>query len=86
MARLLYCRFDDCLEAYVSKEGKVPSVCPACQRSARWTTENPIERPSRQIPTCGNAATPPFSLTADDRRFLKVNRILDDWPTPDGGA
>ncbi len=86
MPRILYCRFDDCREAYVSTEGKVPKVCPACNRAAHWTTENPVGAPQQIIPA---PAPPPFELTDHDRKFLKVNRIKDDWPPPantDDGA
>lgn len=74
MARLLYCRFVDCHEAYLSEAGKVPDVCPACSREAMWTTERPIglPPPSEVYP---EDPVKPYELSDWDRRLLKQLHI-----------
>lgn len=49
--------------------GSIPAVCPACEQETSWTTTWPHEDPRF-----------PFSLTVDDRRFLRSLRITGDAP------
>jgi len=43
----------------------VPEVCPHCQNQANWTTE-------------GDEPIRPYTLTANDRKFLHRYRIAPD--------
>lgn len=78
MARLLYCRHQDCHEAYVSDAGKQPAICPACQRAASWTAI-----PPHGIRPAAHPDDPkrPYDLTLNDRRFLRSLRIETDSET-----
>jgi len=71
MPRELWCRHTDCGQKYVSVAGAIPAICPHCERSAAWTSEDPSDHP--------------FALTKEDRKFLRVNRIAG-WDEPDDDA
>ena len=72
--RILYCRL--CDEAYVSDAGKVPSICPACQRTGRWTTQPPAGiRPSA---TADAEPVTAYALTRHDRALLWALAIAAD--------
>lgn len=73
VARLLYCRYPDCAEPYVSEAGYVPSACPFCGKDARWTTI-----PGNRIVPDYDDPKPPYELWVNDKRFLKSLRILPD--------
>lgn len=70
MPRLIFCRREDCAEAYVSVAGKIPAICPACDRPAQWTTIPPM-----RIVAVYADPLKPYDLSDGDVLFLKTNRI-----------
>jgi hypothetical protein len=71
--RLLWCLHADCLEPFLSRQNYQPPVCPACNRPKLWATLPP--RGARPHP---GAPKEPFTLTRDDRLFLKSYGIRAD--------
>lgn len=60
--RTLWCT--RCSVGYASVAGDVPRVCPACDRDTVWSTLAPT-----------SPRSDPWTLTENDRRFLKALRI-----------
>lgn len=70
-ALTIFCK--GCHAGYAAT-GAIPSVCPACEHDAGWTTRWPHE--DRRFP---------FVVTKQDRRFLRSLRIAsDEDPAPAG--
>lgn len=59
MAQVLFCR--KCGNWY-AVQLKVPDICPNCEQSAEWSTEEPK----------------PYRLSENDRRFLKSIRVAPE--------
>lgn len=68
MARILYCRHDDCGKPHEVDAGYFPPICPACKRCAAWATH----------PGVAPILAGGLVLTVNDRRFLKSLRIGAD--------
>jgi hypothetical protein len=69
----LWCRHPRCGKGYASVAGDIPTICPACEKPGRWTTE--ASMPGRRT-----TPTFPFDLSDNDKRLLKLLRI--DWREP----
>lgn len=75
MPRELWCRHADCGKTYESTAGHIPIICPHCERTALWTTEQPEPPPVK-----------PYVLSENDRRFLKSLRIASNNDHEQDGA
>lgn len=73
MARTLWCRHADCGKPIDSVAGEQPQICPACQKSAHWTSvegAGPIERRKHL-----KGPRVKFDLNLNDKRLLRSLRI-----------
>lgn len=61
----IWCRHEDCQEPFESIAGYRPALCDKCHRVAAWATEQGV----------GLIGAIGFTLTRNDRRFLKSLRI-----------
>lgn len=68
--RTIWCRWADCAEAYVSVAGRLPDICPACSRQARWTTIAPFKMTPNYFDPIK-----PYELTPIDQSFLKSIKV-----------
>lgn len=70
--RTFWCRYEDCGKPDESVAGEQKVRCPACGRTARWTTDPAAMKERRK-----HAKSPrvPFDLNHNDKRLLKQLRI-----------
>jgi hypothetical protein len=67
MSRIVYCRYTDCQVGTPCIAGKLPPVCPGCERPGRWTTRTP---PPSGSATNGAVASD-LDLTYNDLEMLR---------------
>lgn len=75
MPRELWCRHAGCGRTYVSDAGKIPELCPYCERVGAWATIPMIPDPVK-----------PYRLSENDRKLLRALRIeaTDETDNADG--
>lgn len=68
--RTIFCRYSDCAEAYIVVMGRFPTICPACNRPAQWTTLAPL----KITPNYADPAKS-YELTPKDAAMLRALKI-----------
>jgi hypothetical protein len=78
-AKLLYCRWSDCLlPSERPTGGNLPDHCPHCRKGAMWSTEPITAGTVVSIEPDSPDPLRPWDLWPHDRRFLRVAGIASD--------